>query len=84
LKKKQQQINAYQLLLWDDTTISEEKRIWLSLCKLEEGQDKLRRTLFREIGELKKENTTLKQDLWAMKQSSGQTDLFENFMAMAN
>ena len=73
-----------QLLLWDDSQISEEKRMWLALCKLEESQDKLRKSLFREIGELKSENKTLKEQVWSLRQDQSQMDLFSDFFKVAN
>ena len=84
ISKKKQRANAYQLLLWEDESLSEEKRMWLALCKLEESQDKLRKSLFREIGELKSENKTLKEQVWSLRQDQSQMDLFSDFFKVAN
>jgi hypothetical protein len=83
MKKSEQKINAYERLLFDDGALTEEKRLWLAVCKLEEGQDKLRRTLFREVGELKTENLSLKQMLWDLKTNNNQIDAFSDLFAVA-
>lgn len=61
MKKSELKQNAYQRLLFNDEALTEEKRMWLSLFDLEEGQDKIRKSFFREIGEIKKENKELKR-----------------------
>jgi hypothetical protein len=83
MKKSEQKTNAYQLLLFNDGALTDEKRLWLAVCKLEEGQDKLRRSLFREIGELKTENLSLKQMLWDLKSNNNQIDAFSDLFAVA-
>lgn len=83
MKKSEQRTNAYQLLLFDDAALTEEKRLWLAVCNLEESQDKLRRSLFREIGELKTENSSLKKMLWELKTNNSQIDAFSDLLAMA-
>lgn len=83
MKKSEQKMNAYQLLLWDDSPMTEERKLWMSLFQLEEGQDKMRRRLFKEIGELKKENNSLKELLWEVRQSMQQKDLFTDLFAAA-
>lgn len=71
------------MLLFNDESLTEEKRIWMTLCKLEEGQDRLRKSLFREIGELKKKNKELKQDLWNVRQFLNEPDMFSDLLVMA-
>lgn len=83
IKKSQQKVNAYQLLLWNDEPLTPERKLWMSMFKLEEGQDKLRRSLFREIGELKKENDELKKMLWKVMESVHQPTLFDDLFVQA-
>lgn len=71
------------MLLFNDESLTEEKRIWMTLCKLEEGYDKLRKSLFRKIGELEKQNKELKQDLWNVRQSMNEPDMFSDLLVMA-
>lgn len=84
MKKSKQKLNAYQMLLFNDEGLSEEKRMWMSLCKLEEGQDKLRKRFFKELSELKKENLTLKQDLWNVRKSMNEQDMFSDLFAIGS
>ena len=77
MKKAEQKINAYQMLLWDNAPMTEEKKVWMTLVNLEERQDKMRRGLYREIGELKKENTGLRDLIYEIKRSLSQPDIFE-------
>lgn len=82
MKKSQQKVNAYQLLFWDNEPWTEEKKLWMSLFQLEEGQDKMRKRLFKELGDLRKENQTLKQMIWDIRQSMNQPDMFADLFAV--
>lgn len=68
---------------FDDEPLTPERLLWMSLSEIKEGQHKLRKSLFREVGELKKENKALKQSINDIKQNMGQEDLFSNLMAVA-
>jgi len=83
MKIKEQRKTAYQMLLFDDEPLTEQKRLWITLCDLEESQSKLRKSLFREIGELKKENKTLKELIWQLKSDQQQLDMFNDFFKVA-
>lgn len=82
-KKQDEKLKAYQLLLLDDEPMTEEKKIWLGLCNLETAQDRLRKSIFREIGELKKENQALKEQIWNLRAKNSELDLFNDFFVMA-
>jgi len=68
---------------FDDAPLTPERMLWLSLSELREGQNKLRKSLFREVGELKKENSSLRQTINDLKQNMGQEDLFSDLFAVA-
>jgi len=76
-KKEEQKQNAYQLLLWNDDPLTEEKRMWMSVFKLEEGQDRLRKGIFRKIGEMEREYDQLRESIYELKAIMTQRTLFE-------
>lgn len=76
MRKKQKKVNETQLMLWDDGPLTTEKRLWDAFLNLKEGQNKMRKRLFKEYSELKKENDNLKGLLWELRQSIQQKDLF--------
>lgn len=71
-------MKAYQLLLFDDDPITSEKKMWVALCNLEESQDRLRRALFREVTELKKENKNLTRNLRLLRLEQDQSQMLYN------
>lgn len=73
----------YEPDFFDDAPLTPERMLWLSLSELREGQNKLRKSLFREVGELKKENSSLRQTINDLKQNMGQEDLFSDLFAVA-
>lgn len=69
--------------LFDDAPLTPERMLWLCLSELKEGQNKLRKSLFREVDELKKENSSLRRTINDIKQNMGQEDLFSDLFAVA-
>lgn len=80
--EKQKQ-RAYQLLLFNDEPLNDERRLWLGLCNLEDSQDRLRKSIFRKLTELEKENEEIKKQIWDLKSEKQQLDMFSDFFEYA-